>query len=58
MRAVTVTPFLTRDKKDEESCFSENTWVDLVNDGRGVENVYLGRYHDQAGPSISETLPL
>ena len=47
-------PYLTRDRKDEESCFSENTYVDLVANARGVENVYLGRYRDLAGPSLSD----
>jgi len=47
-------PYVTKDRKDEESCFSESTIVDLIANARGVENVYLGRYHDLSGPSLSD----
>jgi putative iron-regulated protein len=47
-------PFVTQDKKDEESCFSENTSVDLAANMLGVEDVYLGRYHDLHGPSLAD----
>lgn len=47
-------PYVTKDRKDEESCFSESTHVDLIANALGVENVYLGRYHDLSGPSISD----
>ncbi len=47
-------PFLSQDRKDEESCFSENTLVDLINNALGVEDVYLGRYHALQGASISD----
>jgi putative iron-regulated protein len=46
--------FLTRDQKDEESCFSETTLLDLINNARGVEDAYLGRYGALAGPSIAD----
>jgi putative iron-regulated protein len=47
-------PYLTQNRKDEESCFSESTHVDLVSNALGVENAYLGRYHASAGPSVSD----
>jgi putative iron-regulated protein len=42
----------TRDQEDEHSCFSDNTHRDIINDARGIENVYLGRYGDIDGPGI------
>ena len=47
-------PFISRDQKDEESCFSESTIDDLVNNALGVEDVYLGRYGATVGPSVSD----
>ncbi|HTL35272.1 MAG TPA: imelysin family protein [Kofleriaceae bacterium] len=47
-------PYVTKDRKDEESCFSESTHLDLIANARGIENVYLGRYHDLSGPSLSD----
>src|SRR5262249_36057646 len=32
-------PLISRNPKDEESCFSETTWDDLVNNAIGVQNV-------------------
>jgi putative iron-regulated protein len=34
----------TRDQEDEHSCFSDNTHVDIVQNARGIQNVYQGRY--------------
>jgi putative iron-regulated protein len=47
-------PFASRDQKDEESCFSESTINDLINNALGVEDAYLGRYQAMMGPSISD----
>ncbi|MCU1282901.1 MAG: Iron-regulated protein precursor [bacterium] len=47
-------PFLTQNRKDEESCFSESTAIDLSANALGVENVWLGRYGALAGPSLAE----
>ena len=47
-------PFASRDQKDEESCFSESTIGDLINNALGVEDAYLGRYQTMQGPSVSE----
>ncbi len=47
-------PYVTQDRKDEESCFSENTLVDLIANALGVEDVYLGRYQSMNGPSLSD----
>jgi putative iron-regulated protein len=52
-------PATSRDRKDEESCFSESTYADLVANALGVEDAYLGRYVARdgtilQGPSISD----
>lgn len=46
--------WVTKDRKDEESCFSESTLADLSANARGVEDVYLGRYGQLSGPSPSD----
>jgi putative iron-regulated protein len=51
--------FVTRDRKDEESCFSESTLADLIANALGIEDAYLGHHqaHDGTvlqGPSISD----
>jgi len=46
-------PFLAKDQKDEESCFSESTLVDLQANALGVEDAYLGRYGAMTGASLS-----
>jgi putative iron-regulated protein len=45
-------PFRSQDRKDEESCFSESTSIDLNANMLGVEDVWLGQYHDLQGPSV------
>jgi putative iron-regulated protein len=52
-------PYVAQDQKDEESCFSETTLDDLVNNALGVEDAYTGHYQTLAGtamdgPSISD----
>ena len=52
-------PFVSRDQKDEESCFSESTLDDLIANAIGIQNVYLGRYQTLdgsmlQGPGISD----
>jgi putative iron-regulated protein len=51
-------PYVTQARKDEESCFSEATDLDLKGNALGVENVYLGRYaglsQTLSGPSLSD----
>ncbi|WP_106395033.1 imelysin family protein [Enhygromyxa salina] len=42
----------TMDQEDEHSCFSDNTHRDIINNARGIENVYLGRYGEVDGPGI------
>ena len=36
--------FMTMDQEDEHSCFSDNTHNDILENARGIRNVYLGRY--------------
>jgi putative iron-regulated protein len=49
-------PYVTMDRKDEESCFSESTYTDLVANGTGVADTYHGRYGSLAGPSVEDLL--
>ena len=44
--------FETKDQEDEHSCFSDNTHVDHRNDEIGIENAFLGRYGEVAGPGV------
>jgi putative iron-regulated protein len=47
-------PFVSKDRKDEESCFSESTLTDLNANALGVEDVYLGRYQKMQGIGIAD----
>jgi putative iron-regulated protein len=42
-------PLATQDQEDEQSCFSDNTHRDIVNNALGIENVWLGRYRRADG---------
>ena len=42
-------------QEDEHSCFSDNTDRDMVQDVRGVQNVWLGRYEPVDGATIEGT---
>jgi putative iron-regulated protein len=33
-----------KNQEEEHSCFSDNTHVDMIEDVRGIQNVWLGRY--------------
>lgn len=39
----------SQDQEDEHSCFSDNTHRDAVNNAKGIENVWLGRYQRADG---------
>ena len=41
------------DKEDEHSCFSDNTHVDMVEDVRGILNVWKGSYTRIDGTTVS-----
>jgi putative iron-regulated protein len=43
------------DQEEEHSCFSDNTHRDMVQDVRGMQNVWLGTYAPLAGASLSGT---
>ncbi|MCA9575351.1 MAG: imelysin family protein [Polyangiales bacterium] len=43
------------DQEDEHSCFSDNTHRDMVQDVRGVSNVWHGRYTRVNGTTVSGT---
>ncbi len=42
----------SQDQEDEQSCFSDNTHRDVVNDALGIENVWLGRYQRADGSIV------
>ncbi len=44
--------YQTKDQEEEHSCFSDTTNQDLVHNGVGIENVYLGRYGATTGSSL------
>jgi len=45
-------PYETKEQEDEHSCFSDNTVNDIIYDGIGIQNVYLGRYSATSGRKI------
>ncbi len=45
--------FETREQEDEHSCFSDNTHRDLLANITSIQDVWLGRAGDAAGPSLS-----
>lgn len=45
-------PFVSQDRKDEESCFSESTYNDLVANALSVQDVYLGHYRTRSGVTL------
>jgi len=44
----------TRSQEDEHSCFSDTTHLDLINNIKGIENVWLGRFEEAKGPGIQD----
>lgn len=44
------------DQEDEQSCFSDNTHNDFINNVKGIRNVYYGHYHLVNGASIHALL--
>ncbi|MDC3960560.1 imelysin family protein [Polyangium jinanense] len=44
----------TKEQEDEHSCFSDNTHKDLLNNARGIQNVYLGRFGQVDRPGLDE----
>jgi putative iron-regulated protein len=46
------TALLSGDQEDEHSCFSDNTHRDMIQDIRGILNVYLGNYRRLDGSTI------
>ena len=47
----------TQDQEDEQSCFSDNTHRDIVNNAIGIENVWLGRYRRRDGSLLEGPSP-
>ncbi len=53
----------SQNQEDEHSCFSDNTHRDIVNNAKGIENVWLGSYKRAdgttlAGPSLRDLVAL
>ena len=46
------TAYDNMDQEDEHSCFSDNTHVDMIEDVRGVQNVWLGSYTRVDGSKV------
>ena len=36
--------YKNRDQEDEHSCFSDTTWLDLLGNAKGIQNVWTGAY--------------
>ena len=49
------TAYDTGDQEDEHSCFSDNTDRDMVQDVRGIQNVFLGSYERTDGSTVDGT---
>jgi putative iron-regulated protein len=43
----------SQDQEDEHSCFSDNTHRDIVNNARGIQNVWLGQFKRRDGSLLS-----
>jgi putative iron-regulated protein len=48
--------YKSKDQEDEHSCFSDNTSVDLLGNGHGIQNVWLGRYGAIDGVGLDEVV--
>jgi putative iron-regulated protein len=42
-----------QDQEDEQSCFSDNTHIDIIMNFMGIKNVYLGTYTSTGGQIIT-----
>ena len=53
-----IVPYVTKDRENEHSCFSDATHLDHLNDAIGIRNVWQGRYrsthatHDFTGTGL------
>lgn len=43
----------SQDQEDEHSCFSDNTTRDIVNNAKGIQNVWLGQYQQRDGKALT-----
>jgi putative iron-regulated protein len=55
------TAYETKERDEQQDCFSDNTCRDLTADAVGIQNVFLGHYtasdgHEIAGPGIRDLL--
>jgi putative iron-regulated protein len=53
----------SQDQEDEHSCFSDNTHRDIVNNAKGIQNVWLGQFKRAdgtllKGPSLADLVAL
>jgi putative iron-regulated protein len=45
-------PYTTKDRRDQHSCFSDMTCLDLTRNEIGIQNIYLGHYRQEDGTVI------
>jgi putative iron-regulated protein len=53
----------SQDQEDEHSCFSDNTHRDIVNNAKGIQNVWLGQFKRRdgtllQGPGVADLVAL
>jgi putative iron-regulated protein len=48
--------FKNRSEEDEHSCFSDTTATDILGNGLGLENLWLGRYASSDGVGLDEVV--
>jgi putative iron-regulated protein len=48
--------YKNHDQEDEHSCFSDNTSADLLGNGLGIQNVWLGRYGALDGVGVQDVV--
>lgn len=49
-------PYKNRSEEDEQSCFSDTTATDMLGNGVGIENVWLGRQRSTDGVGLDEVV--
>jgi putative iron-regulated protein len=45
--------YVTKEREEQQDCFSDSTCQDLINDAIGIQNVFLGHYTGLQGRRIS-----
>ncbi|HIG27439.1 MAG TPA: iron-regulated protein, partial [Verrucomicrobiales bacterium] len=45
--------YVTKEQEEEHSCFSDTTHLDMINNARGIRNIYMGTYRRINGEVVS-----